>query len=76
MPKGDEEEIALGGRDFVRFVAPLATRALLERPTFYPLLIRQATASFAWSCVLTRICSQTHVFDPIVLRDVAWSRRR
>lgn len=36
MPKGDEEEITIRGGDFVRFVAPPATRALLERLTFDP----------------------------------------
>jgi hypothetical protein len=36
MPKGDEEEIAGRGEGFFRFVALLATRALLERPTLNP----------------------------------------
>ena len=40
MPKGDEEEIAGRGEAFFRFVALLATRALLERPTLNPSLIR------------------------------------
>lgn len=39
MPKGDEEEIA-GREGFFRFVALLAPRALLERPTLNPSLIR------------------------------------
>jgi len=39
MPRGDEEEIAVRGEDFFRFVALLATRALLERPTLIPSLI-------------------------------------
>jgi hypothetical protein len=39
MPRGDEEEIAVRGEEFVRFVALLATRALLERPTLNPSLI-------------------------------------
>lgn len=33
MPKGDEEEIAVRDEEFFRFVALLATRALLERLT-------------------------------------------
>ena len=37
MPKGDEEEIA-GREGFFRFVALLAPRALLERPTLNPSL--------------------------------------
>ena len=38
MPKGDEE---IAGREgFLRFVALLAPRALLERPTLNPSLIR------------------------------------
>jgi len=37
MPKGDEEEIATG---VFRFVARVAMRALLERPTFNPSFIR------------------------------------
>jgi hypothetical protein len=41
MPRGDEEEIAVRDEEFVRFLARLATRALLERPTFNPSLIRQ-----------------------------------
>jgi hypothetical protein len=32
MPSGDEEEIAIRDKKFFRFVALLATRALLERP--------------------------------------------
>jgi len=40
MPKGDEEEIAGRGDGFFRFVALLAPRALLERPTLNPSLIR------------------------------------
>ena len=40
MPKGDEEEIAGRGEGFFRFVALLAPRALLERPTLNPSLIR------------------------------------
>ena len=36
MPKGDEEEIAGRGEGFFRFVALLAPRALLERPTLNP----------------------------------------
>ena len=39
MPKGDEEEIA-GREGFFCFVALLAPRALLERPTLNPSLIR------------------------------------
>src|SRR5438034_8646023 len=39
MPKGDEEEIA-GREGSFRFVALLAPRALLERPTLNPSLIR------------------------------------
>jgi hypothetical protein len=39
MPKGDEEEIA-GREGFFRFVALLAPRALLERPTLNPSLFR------------------------------------
>jgi len=44
MPKGDEEEIAGRGEGFFRFVAPLAPRALLERPTLNPSLIRDRLA--------------------------------
>jgi hypothetical protein len=40
MPRGDEEEIAVRDEEFVRFVARLATRALLEWPTLNPSLIR------------------------------------
>jgi hypothetical protein len=40
MPSGDEEEIAVRGKELFRFVALLATRALLERPTLNPSLIR------------------------------------
>ena len=40
MPRGDEEEIAVRGREVFRFVALLATRALMERPTLNPSLIR------------------------------------
>jgi hypothetical protein len=40
MPSGDEEEIAVRDEEAFRFVALLATRALLERPTLNPLLIR------------------------------------
>ena len=40
MPKGDEEEIAGRGEGFFRFVALLAPRALLERPTLNPSLFR------------------------------------
>ena len=40
MPTGDEEEIAVRDEEFVRFVARLATRALLEWPTLNPSLIR------------------------------------
>jgi hypothetical protein len=40
MPRGDEEEIAVRDRELFRFVALLATRALLERPTLNPSLIR------------------------------------
>src|SRR6476659_10737857 len=40
MPKGDEEEIAGRGEGFFRFVALLAPRAFLERPTLNPSLIR------------------------------------
>jgi hypothetical protein len=40
MPRGDEEEIAVRDEDFFRFVALLATRGLLERPTLNPSLIR------------------------------------
>jgi len=36
----DEEEIAGRGEGFFRFVALLAPRALLERPTLNPSLIR------------------------------------
>ena len=39
MPKGDEGEIA-GREGFFRFVALLAPRTLLERPTLNPSLIR------------------------------------
>src|SRR6478736_5526751 len=38
--KMDEEEIAGRGEGFFRFVALLAPRALLERPTLNPSLIR------------------------------------
>ena len=40
MPKGDEEEIAGRGEGIFRFVALLAPRALLERPTLNLSLIR------------------------------------
>ena len=40
IPKGDEEEIAGRGEGFFPFVAPLAPRALLERPTLNPSLVR------------------------------------
>lgn len=40
MPSGDEEDIAVRDEDFFRFVALPATRALLERPTLNPSLIR------------------------------------
>ena len=40
MPKGDEEETAGRGEGFFRFVARVAMRALLERPTFNPSFIR------------------------------------
>src|SRR5262245_56177716 len=40
MPRGDEEEIAVRVREVFRFVALLATRALMERPTLNPSLIR------------------------------------
>src|SRR6476660_1026988 len=36
MPNGDDEEIAGRGEGFFRFVALLATRALLERPPLNP----------------------------------------
>jgi hypothetical protein len=39
MPRGDEEEIAVRDEGFFRFVALLATCALLERPTLIPCLI-------------------------------------
>ena len=42
MPSGDEDEIATG---VFRFVTRVAMRALLEWPTFNPLLIRQALAA-------------------------------
>jgi hypothetical protein len=40
MPKGDEEEIADRGEGFFRFVALLAPRTVLERPTLIPSLNR------------------------------------
>ncbi|MGY3621585.1 hypothetical protein [Bradyrhizobium sp. USDA 10063] len=40
MPSGDEEEIGARDEEFFRFAALLATRALLERPTLNPSLIR------------------------------------
>jgi len=40
MPKGDEEEIEGRGEGIFRFVALLAPRALLERPTSNLSLIR------------------------------------
>jgi hypothetical protein len=40
MPRGEEDEISIRDEDFFRFVALLATRALLERPTSYSSLIR------------------------------------
>jgi hypothetical protein len=40
MPKGDEEEIVIRGVDLFRFVALLATCALLDRPTLAPSLNR------------------------------------
>ncbi|ANW01308.1 hypothetical protein [Bradyrhizobium icense] len=40
MPTGEEEEIAVRDEEFFRFVALLATRALLEWPTLNPSLIR------------------------------------
>jgi hypothetical protein len=40
MPRGNEEEIAVRDEEFFRFVALLATRALLEWPTLNPSLIR------------------------------------
>jgi hypothetical protein len=39
MPKGEDEEIAVRDGEF-RFVALPATRALLERPTLNPSMIR------------------------------------
>jgi hypothetical protein len=39
-PKGAEEEIAVRGEDFLRFDAPLAAGALLERTTLNPPLFR------------------------------------
>jgi hypothetical protein len=47
MPKGDEEEIAVRSEVFFRFVALLATRALLERPTLNPSLIRDQSKAIA-----------------------------
>jgi hypothetical protein len=40
MPSGDEEEIAVRDRELFRFIAQLAMRALMERPTLNPSLIR------------------------------------
>ncbi|MBO4221812.1 hypothetical protein [Bradyrhizobium neotropicale] len=40
MPIGEEEEIAVRDEDVFRFVALPAARALLERPTLNPSLIR------------------------------------
>jgi hypothetical protein len=40
MPKGEDEEIAVRDDEFFRFVALPATRALLERPTLNPSMIR------------------------------------
>ena len=40
MPRGDEEEIAVRDKECLRFVALLATRRSLERPTSNPSLIR------------------------------------
>jgi hypothetical protein len=86
MPKGDEEEIAGRGEAFLRFVALLGTRALLERPTLNPsfdsrpakpiasaLLIRPILIwHYANSCLHTRFLSRAHVFDQIVSRNVAF----
>jgi hypothetical protein len=41
MPKGDEEEIVIRGVDLFRFVALLATCALLDRPHFGPVVESQ-----------------------------------
>jgi hypothetical protein len=40
IPRGDEEEIAVRDEELFRFVALLATRGLLDRPTLNPSLIR------------------------------------
>ncbi len=53
MPRGDEEEIAVRDEGVFRFVALLATRALLERPTLNPSLIRHGLNLMA-SVVLNR----------------------
>jgi len=78
MPKGDEEEIAGRGDGFFRFVALLAPRALLERPTLNPSLIRDQF----------RLIASVFSIKPILIwrlrayaiyvanaRDGAWGRR-
>jgi hypothetical protein len=44
IPSGDEEEIAVRGKELFRFVALLATCAFLERPTLIPSLIAPSYA--------------------------------
>lgn len=65
MPKGDEEEIAVRDRELFRFVALPATRALLERPTLNPSLIRDQQRLMA-SIALNR---------PALIRELCLGQR-
>jgi hypothetical protein len=86
MPRGDEEEITVRDEECFRFVALLATRGLLERPTLNPSLIRdqlRLMASVASNrpalmkelrpggCVHMRIASRAHASNPIGPQNVA-----
>ena len=75
MPRGDEEDIALRDGEFFRFVALLATRGLLERPTLNLSLIRDQLRLMA-SVALLRTRSSEMGVTPGAAYICEFRRRR